>query len=397
MSLDPRSAVRRLAAARLLSALGSDAAAVALSFTLYRQTGSVAWLSASMLVSLGLTSVLAGPCGTLADRFDRRKLMIGADLAAAATFAAMTFIHTPVALLVLTLFGTLAGNVVGPASGAAIPVLAGPERLAWANGILSASSAIGSTAGRLAGGVAAAMLGPALVFGVNATSFLVSAVLVAGVRGRFQEPRAEDAPPVRSLAMREVLAHPVVRMVVLCGGIASLMTSLSMLAELPLVDLYGTGAAGLGALSAAWAAGQVLGSWAAARFLTPDSEPTGLMVGRIAMGVSLAMVAVFPGMAGAIVCYVAGGTAGGFLLVAAGSMLQRAADDSVRGRALAVADAAKNAFFGVGTLAGGILVAGLPVHAVYLAVGCGVVASALPAWRLVRVVTPAPLGATAAA
>ena len=66
-----RRAVRRLAFARLISLAGTDASAIAVSFGLYAQTGSVRWLSAALLVMFGLGSLAAPLGGALADRCDR--------------------------------------------------------------------------------------------------------------------------------------------------------------------------------------------------------------------------------------------------------------------------------------------------------------------------------------
>ena len=52
-----RSAVRKLALARLISITGGAAAFAALNFTVYERTGSAAWLSASMLLTFGVAGV----------------------------------------------------------------------------------------------------------------------------------------------------------------------------------------------------------------------------------------------------------------------------------------------------------------------------------------------------
>lgn len=51
--LNARSAVRRLAFARLVSVTGGAAAFAALNFTIYERTRSAAWLSASLLLTFG--------------------------------------------------------------------------------------------------------------------------------------------------------------------------------------------------------------------------------------------------------------------------------------------------------------------------------------------------------
>ena len=107
----PRSAVRRLALARLISITGGAAAFAALNFTVYERTGSAAWLSASLLLTFGVSGVFAPLGGMLGDRFNRKRVMIASDLAGAACFLALAFVHEPVLLLAL---GFVAAVVEAP-------------------------------------------------------------------------------------------------------------------------------------------------------------------------------------------------------------------------------------------------------------------------------------------
>jgi MFS family permease len=76
----PRTAVRRLAAARLISITGGGAAYAALNYTIYERTGSAAWVAAALLVTFGMMEFLAPPAGILGDRYDRRLVTIWSDL-----------------------------------------------------------------------------------------------------------------------------------------------------------------------------------------------------------------------------------------------------------------------------------------------------------------------------
>jgi MFS family permease len=386
-----RRAVRRLAFARLISLAGTDASAIAVSFGLFAQTGSVRWLSASLLVMFGLGALVAPVAGMLADRFDRLRLMLGADLVAVGVFAAMAFAHRPVALLSLCVVATVAGSIHGPAAAAAIPSVAGEEHLSWANGLLAVGGNIGKTAGRLAGGVLVAALGVGAVFAIDALTFAVSAALTWSVRGavapalRMAADAARDEEPVRGgrAGWAALAADPVLRLVIGSSCLATLMTSFTMTAEAPLATAFSAGPAGLGALAASWSLGMVAGSALAARLLDADNEPAGLFGGRLLMGAGIASVALAPVFWPTLLSYVVGGLAGGFLLVAAQSLIQRSASESTRGRALAAAEGAKTAAFGVGVLAAGSVVELLGPQVTYAFVGAGVLLSALPLARLV--------------
>jgi len=55
---------------------GTDAAFVALAYEVYRLTNSTVWLSATLLLTFGITGVLRPFAGALGDRYDRRKIMV---------------------------------------------------------------------------------------------------------------------------------------------------------------------------------------------------------------------------------------------------------------------------------------------------------------------------------
>lgn len=380
-----RRAVRRVALARLLSLAGTDASAVAASFALYAQTGSALWLSACMLVNFGLGSVLGAAGGRVADRFDRRRLMVAAELAGAACFVTLALVHTPPALLGVSVVATLAGLVFGPAANAAVPAIAGPEHLAWANGLIATGGNVGKMAGRVGAGALVAVLGPQAVFCLDAATFLASAALILSVRVPFSErEQPRDAGAGEPGAWRLVLGHPVMRPVVLSSCMATLMTSFSMTAETVLVFDFGAGALGLGLLTGGWGLGMVGGSWYAGRALHPANEPTAVFLGRVGMGVALAVVGLSPWFWPAVVCYVAGGAAGGFLLVAAQSLLQRNAPDALRGSVFGAAEGLKSGAFGIGVLAAGFVVEAAGAQTTYVLVGLGVLAGTVPLAALVR-------------
>src|SRR4051794_27746706 len=162
---------------------GTDASAIALGWALYTQTHSAALLSLSLLLTIGGGSLLAPLGGLLADRVDRRRLMIACEVTSAALFTVLVFVHTPAALLGVSALATASGAAYGPAAGAAIAQLAGDRDLAWANGRVATGGNLGRTAGRIGAGVVVAALGPGAVFALDAASFATSALLTASVAG----------------------------------------------------------------------------------------------------------------------------------------------------------------------------------------------------------------------
>ena len=119
----PRTAVRRFALARAISVTGKRGRVHGADVRDLRQTGSAGWLAASLLVTEGVTGVVAPLTSVLGDRFDRRKVMILSDLAAAVCFAGMAFASVPGPLVLVALLSAFAEAPFWPASGAAIPNL----------------------------------------------------------------------------------------------------------------------------------------------------------------------------------------------------------------------------------------------------------------------------------
>jgi MFS family permease len=328
---------------------------------------------------------------------DRRRLMVGAELLACGVFAVLAIVHTPAALLGLGLVATAIGAVFGPASGAAIAHVAGDRELAWANSVIATGSNVGKTAGRLAAGALIAALGPASVFLLDAMTFLVSASLIASVRRAFSgrltqpydEPGAEVAPaaapsPARGGGIGLVTREPVLRLLVASACMSTFATAFSMTAEVPLVFATGAGAVGLGALTAAWGAGMVVGSWYAGRVLHAANEATGVLAGRLAMAAGVGFIAVAPALGPMLACYLVGGAGGGFMGVAAQSLVLRRVPGELRARALGGIDACRNVAFCVGVLGAGALVGLLGARPVYGLVGVTMAVATLPVAALVR-------------
>jgi predicted MFS family arabinose efflux permease len=181
-------AFRRVWTADVISLLGDWAGRLALTVLVLQRTGSPAWAAGVTAVSLigfvGIGQVLA----TLADRHGRIAVMIAADLARAACFAAM-LLDLPVgALLFLAFLAGLATPPFEAARSAAIPDLV-PEDdypLALALSNISVQSAL--LVGYALGGVLVSLVDATAALAINAFSFLVSAVILTGLR---HSPAAE--------------------------------------------------------------------------------------------------------------------------------------------------------------------------------------------------------------
>ena len=204
---------RRLFFASVVSLAGdwfSFVAVAGLVTELTGRAGAPAYVYAATVLPVFLASPIAG---TIADRFDRRRILVIADLVrvplALLLCLAAWWGSTPLAI------GAVIALAVGasfsdPIASAATPNLVDPEELAAAQALMGAVWGSMLMVGAGLGGLVAELFGRQAAFAVDASSFLISAWLIAGIRRPMQEPRAaHDDGSVRE-AIRYVRKDPVV-------------------------------------------------------------------------------------------------------------------------------------------------------------------------------------------
>ena len=266
------SAIHRLAAARLVSVTGGDAAYIALVALVYDRTGSSLWVSAALLAMIGVGGLAAPFAGMLGDRVDRRRVLIGSDLTAAVLFLAIAFVEEPWQLVVLAGLGAAAESPFIPTSTAAVPnLVTDASQLPRANSIIAMGKNLGMLCGPLLGGLLVATVGAQAAFVGNAATFLVSAALVATIRvplqGRARRRRPSTAASWPASASWR--GDRVLRTIAIAWSIVLLGIGGVLVAEYPLSKEFGAGAVGYGLLTAAWGGGSLLGVALAPRVAAP--------------------------------------------------------------------------------------------------------------------------------
>src|SRR5262245_13620099 len=327
----PRSAVRRLATARLISLTGGAAAYAALNFTVFEKTGSASWVAVSLLLTFGVQGFIGPPAGMLGDRFDRRTVMIVSDLAGAFCFGMMALSSEPAWLLPWAFLSAVAEAPFFSASEAAIPNVAGPELTTWANSLLGASRLSGIAIGPALGGALLAISSPDLVFAVNAVSFVVSAVIIATVHARFSGGASEDEFHGLRAGFRFLRNDRVLRTLLFAWIVFISGMGMSMVADAPLAAVFDAGSFGFGLLITAWGGGSALGSLYAKR-MREGAEGTWLVAAGAIIAVTGIGVGVSPWFPLALGLMFVMGLADGTTLVAETNLRQRRAPDAVRSR-----------------------------------------------------------------
>jgi MFS family permease len=348
---------RLLFLATLGSGFGTWLAFVALAIDVKDRTDSGPWVSALLIADV-LPAVLIGLlAGPLVDRLSRKWLMIGSDVLRAAIFCILPFASSAGLIVALAALAGVGTGVFRPAVYAGLPNLVEDRDLPRANGLIQSVENFAWAVGPLLGGLVVAAWGPDVAYWVNAVTFVVSALLLAGIPERLlQAGAAESHGHWRDLLEGfafVVRSRPLVTVLV-AWNVFMLASAGINVAEVFLAkDTFDAGDFGYGLLVGATGLGLVLGSLAAGSLL--DSHPVSRVYPGSILLVALAIAAgaVAPNVWVAAGCVLVVGAANGTAVVCNALLVQRGSPDALRGRVFTVLISSS---FGV--LALGMIVAG---------------------------------------
>ncbi len=366
--------VRLLAGAVGLSAFGDFVLWVPVALHIEATTDSALAVSAFFLALFGPVVAFGGIAGWLADRVENTRLLWTVSLGQAAAVGAMALVTgSLVAILALTVVLGAGIALAGPAEFALVPAAAGEERVAEANGIVETARYIGMTAGPLLGGVLAAadLLEVALV--LDAATFAAVATAALALRAR-RDPRA--AAPVSGDSgrardgLRQLAGDPVLRVTLVAAVGALLFFSMSISAEVFYVtDVLRAGDAAYGLLIASWTVGMVAGAVGLARRVPAGALAVAALAGVAIQGAGIATAAAAGVLWAAFLGFTLGGVAHGMKNVLMRTLIHQRVPETLRGRAFAAYNAARNAAE-LGALgAGGVLVGAIGAQPALLLAG----------------------------
>ena len=172
---------RRLWLAQLTSQLGESVALVAMPLLVYALTGSAELLGLIFVIQLLPRVVLAPIAGMLADRLDRRRIILTADLSRAALVAILPFCDRTWQVALVAALVAVGNALAKPAELAAVPSVVPPAQLVSAMSITQVASSIVRVIGPATAAGIVGVMGPAPAFGLQSLCFLVSAGCVFGL------------------------------------------------------------------------------------------------------------------------------------------------------------------------------------------------------------------------
>ncbi len=255
---------RLLWTARTVSFVGDALSLVALMLYVAETTGQA--LAVALLLLVGdFAPALLGPLtGTISDRFDLKRVMVGCELAQAGLVVAIALWLPPLPLLLaLVALRAIAGQIFQPASRSAVPGTVADRDLESAN----AAIGFGTNGGEALGPLLAALLLPILdvrgVLLLDAATFLVSAALLTFL----PSPRRDSTTTARGtflddtrVGLRYIWTTPMIRTI--CLGFFAIV-AFNGIDDVALVflatDTLGGGNSAVGLLLAAVGIGLFIG------------------------------------------------------------------------------------------------------------------------------------------
>jgi len=332
--------LRLLLAGEFLTGLGTQAALVALPYQLYTQTGS-AFLTGLLGAAELLPLIAAGLYGgAIADRMDRRRLLLFVQIGLVLTSAALAagaFAGEPPVWLLYVLGGTLAafGAIEGVTRASIVPNLVEPEHLRGALALNYGLYQLCAVVGPGAGGLLIAAAGVKGAYLADAVSCLCMTAAVAAMGP--QLPRGEHAA---GTGIRRAIADGlrfVRRNQALKGSFAIDLVAMTFgmpraLFAVLSVSVFGTGAAGTGVLYAAVSAGAVVAA------LTTGWLGRARRLGRIVVaavvvwGLAIAGVGLVGSLWPAAALLTLAGAADSISAVCRSTINQTVTPDALRGR-----------------------------------------------------------------
>ena len=361
--------LRRLWVSQLCSSAGESLAQIAMPLFVFSLTGSARMVGFMALVLILPRVILSPITGLLADRLDRRNLMMSAD---ATRLVLVTLVPFSTAIWQLAVLAILiaVGNAVGrPAELAAVPSVAGKERLVAALSLVQVSNGVIRIAIPAAGAGIVAALGPGPVFWVQALCFVGSLLALRklviprlstvdedrpfGTEGVLQAAKAEMWAGIR--AIRQV---PIVRGVTASESLfqiaAASMTVAGVVYTQETLRLGDRADSAFALMTTFLAMGAVTGALLAHRVESRIGRPLMLAIGYL--GPFFLMTAAFsPGMPAIYAAWFCFGILDAMAVISFQAYLAEAVPEDERGRVYAawgaiVSLAAALAFYGMGLL-----------------------------------------------
>ena len=342
---------RRLWFANIITVVGAQLTVVAVPAQIYADTGSSAYVGLTGLFGLVPLVVFGLWGGALADVFDRRTMLVittSGLIGTSALFWVQAAMGSPNVWLLLGLFSVQQAffAVNQPTRSAILPKLLAPELLPAANSLNMTIFQAGAIGGPLVAGVLIPVLGFEWLYLIDTVTLFATLSAVVRLPRLPVDDAAKGTPGLRSVieGFSYLRGHPVLMMSFVVDLIAMVFgMPRALFPEIAHTSFGGPDEGGLvfALLFAAIPAGAVIGGVFSGWVSRVDRQGRAVIVCILIWGAAMAFFGLAVGLAGhwqtamlavALLMLVIGGAADMASAAFRTSMLQSAADDSVRGR-----------------------------------------------------------------
>jgi MFS family permease len=376
---------------------------VAVGWQLYTLTGSAFDLGLVGLVQFVPTIALTLPAGSVADRYDRRLVVVACHLAQAGATAVLTLGSlggwlTREGILALVAVLGAARSFENPARASLLPRLVPHAGIPRAVASVTSAGQAARIAGPALGGLLYA-LGPATVYTTVAVLFVLGAALVGAVRDERRVP-ARPGPSFDSLfsGITFIRGHRLLLGLLSLDLFAVMLGGATALLPVYARDILGTGPWGLGLLRAAPAVGALGMSVVLTRRPVGRGAGPALFAGVVVFGAATLVFGLSTSLPLSLAALVVLGASDLLSVVVRHSLVQMRTPDGMRGRVSAVHSLFTGTSNQLGEFESGLLAALFGAVAAVLAGGVGTIVVALvwmqrfPELRRFQLVEPDPAG-----
>ncbi len=334
---------RRLFLGLGVSVTGTQMHRVAVAWQLYELTGSAPAMGLLGLARIVPIVIFSLGGGVLADRVDRRRLMLLTQsamalnalvLAAASALDAVT----PGLIYAVAALSGVAVAFDAPARQSLVPQLIPREQLPGALSLVGTAFELGNVVGPALAGYAIAHLGVTPVYLFDAASFVAVVVALLGIAPRPPNP---DAAVVGGLSavkdgLRFLRSSPLIWSTMMLDFFATLFGGATLLLPAFAKDVLGAGPEVVGVLFAAMPAGAALAGIVLSLRRPFEAQGPVLLGSVVAYGLAMAAVGASPTLELACVALALAGAADMVSTVIRQTMRQLLTPDALRGRMTSV-------------------------------------------------------------
>lgn len=386
--------LRRLELAWAFSIISTWAYSIAVVVFAFAEGGAAAVGLVGLLrwVAAGVVSPFAA---LLADRYDRRAVMIGSDLVRAALMvlagASVLADARPWVVYGVATLVSVAGTPFRPAEAALTPQLARtPDELGAANVVASAIESVGIFVGPALGGLLLSSTSVSTTFLVTAGGIAISALLLVriGARSPVAADEGESASGVRAELLAGLRAIFGDRAIALLVGLFAAQTFvdglLGVLIAVVALDYLAGGAATVGWLNAASGIGGIVGAGIAGVLVGRGRLAADFGLGVLLFGLPLALIATWKSEGFVLLLLAAVGVGNTLADVSGMTLLQRVTPDALVGRVFGVLESVLLLTVALGAAAAPLLLSALGTRGALVAAGILLPALVVPSFPVLR-------------